>query len=119
MTPAANTNDRASIERVYPLERFREDANRNSVPNAAVLHGITVLSRPDATGAFHLEQAERQSGERDLTGDSIFLPALGGAGDLGADQADYAGFIDRIIEAAGAVRKQGANHGRLAGFHGG
>jgi hypothetical protein len=119
VTPVANINDRASIESVYPLERFRADANRNSIQNAAILHGVTVLSTPDASGAFHLEHAERQSGERDVTGDSIFVAAMGGAGDLESDRADYTAFIDRVVQAAHAVRKQGANDGRLAGFHGG
>ena len=99
MTPAANINDRESIERVYPLDRFRQDANRNAIPNSRVLYGLTVVSRADASGSFHLQQAERQAGERDRSpnGYSAFLAATGCGGDLEADRADYAGFIDRVI----------------------
>ncbi|NNM72018.1 hypothetical protein [Enterovirga aerilata] len=121
MTPIANVNDRASIERIYPLDRFRQDANRNSIPNSRVVYGLTVVSPPDENGAFHLQQAERQSGERDRdpVGYAVFLPATGCSGDLEADKADYAAFIGRVIEAARRVREVEPADDRLSGFHGG
>ena len=121
MTPIANINDRSSIERIYPLDRFREDANRNTIPNSQVLHGLTIVSPPDENGAFHLHQAERQSGERERgSGDySAFLPATGGAGDLESDKADYAAFIERVVAAASQIREVQPADERLRGFHGG
>jgi hypothetical protein len=119
VTPVANIDDRDSIERAYTLERFRQDANRNSIQNSAVLHGLTLVSPPDANGAFHLQHAERQTGERDLTGYAIFLPATGCAGDRLADEAEYNTFIDRVIEAARRVREVQPADERLRGFHGG
>jgi predicted TIM-barrel fold metal-dependent hydrolase len=119
MTPVANIDDRSSIERAYTLEQFRQDANRNSIQNSVVLHGLTLVSPPDESGAFHLQHAERQAGERDLTGYAIFLPATGCGGDLDADRAEYATFIDRVIEAARKVREVQPADERLRGFHGG
>ena len=121
MTPVANINDRSSIERIYPLDRFRQDANRNSIPNSRVLHGLTIVSPADESGAFHLQHAERQSGERghESGGYSAFLAANGCAGDLESDKADYAAFIERVVAAAGQVREVEPADERLRGFHGG
>jgi hypothetical protein len=119
VSPVANINDRSSVERVYPFERFRQDANRNSLPNTLVLHGLTIVSPPGPDGGFHLHPAERQSGERDTSRDVVFLPATGCSGDLAADQADYAAFITRAIEAAPSVKPVRPADERLAGFHGG
>lgn len=121
MSSVANINDRSTIERVYPFARYRQDANRNTIPNAQILHGVTVASPPDESGAFHLHEAERQSGELEAIagGYAFFLPPMGGAGDLEADKADYAGFIDRIVETARQVRKVQPADERLHGFHGG
>ena len=119
MTPTANIGDRASIESAYPLDRFRQDANRNSIPNSAILHGLTIVSPPDESGTFHLQHAERQAGERDLSGYAIFLPPTGCVGDPEADRAEYETFIDRVIEAAPHVRAVQPADGRLRGFHGG
>ncbi len=121
MTPTANVNDPSSIEQVYPLDRFRQDANRNSIPNGSILYGLTVLSPPDESGAFHLQQAERQSGERDrpVGGYAKFLPATGCAGDLEADKADYASFLARVTETARQLREVQPADGRLHGFRGG
>jgi hypothetical protein len=121
MSSVANINDRSTIERVYPFDRYRQDANRNTIPNAQILHGVTVASPPDESGAFHLHEAERQSGELEAVagGYAFFLPPMGGAGDLEADKADYAGFIDRIVETARQVRKVQPADERLHGFHGG
>jgi hypothetical protein len=119
VTPLANINDPASIERIYPFERFRQDANRNSLPNTLVLHGLTVVSPPGPDGSFHLQHAERQSGERDRSQDAVFLPATGGSGDLESEKANYAAFILRVIAAAPAVQAVQPADERLTGFHGG
>jgi hypothetical protein len=122
MSAVANINDPSSIERIYPLDRFRQDANRNSIPNSQVVHGLTVVSPADASGAFGLTEAERHTGERAAPsgGYSAFLPAMGpGGGDIEADKAAYAGFIERVIEAARQVREVEPADERLHGFHGG
>lgn len=119
MTPVASVNDPGSLERIYPFEQFRRDANRNALPNSLVLHGITVVSPPGPDGSFHLQLAERQSGERDRSHDAVFLPATGCSGDLQADKAGYAAFIARVIEAARTVQPVQPADERLTGFHGG
>ena len=119
MTPIANINDQASLERIYPLDRYRQDANRNSLPNTLVLHGLTIVSPPGPDGEFGVRPAERQSGERDRTNDAVFLPATGCSGDAEADKADYAAFLMRVIAAARTVQPVQPADERLTGFHGG
>ena len=116
----ANVNDRGSIEAAYSSEAYRNDAARNSVGNASVLHGLTILSQPDAAGEFEMVTAKRQSGEGDPEGDTVFVPPFleseGGAGDAG-----YAAYVDRVLELARSVEFKSplGRDPRLAGFHGG
>src|SRR4051812_44743482 len=100
----ANINDRGSIECVYPADNFAGDAADNEKqPGNQVLHGVRILSAPDAQGAFELERASRQVGE---FGGALFLaPFRRDTGREFARQAPdpaagYDGFIDEIIAAA-------------------
>jgi len=136
-----NINERASIEEVYPYERFEQDAGRNSIGNASVLHGLKIMSQPDADGTFELTTAKHQVGERNPEGDTVFLPPYlmrdsapdGGnayagqqeSGDVLAEaarnRADYASYIDRVLAQARVAHFKApiGNDPRLAGFHGG
>ncbi len=138
---AANVNDRDSIARIYPREAYEEDAGLNALAKSAVLHGVRILSEPDETGAFRLARAQRQVAERDPEGDTVFLapyladeldalrrdPVYGGPEEKDglsviAPRGDYEAFLDRIAEAARAVRFKGPigkEEDRLRGFHGG
>ncbi|WP_375460512.1 hypothetical protein [uncultured Enterovirga sp.] len=119
----ANLNDRASLEQLYPRDKFRQDAGQNSVGKASVLHGLRIMSQPDETGSFELVVAKRQVGERDPEGDTVFLPAFlkSESGGTEEQQADYGNYLDRVLEAARAVDFKSAigDDARLAGFHGG
>lgn len=124
-----NLTDRSRIEAVYPLSAFRHDAGVNAIGNTPVLHGLRILSGPDDAGSFDLVRADQHTGERDPEGDSVFVvPLLNGdlsvqpTGAPGASQdAEYARFIDRVIEVARAAsfKSPVGRDGRLQGFHGG
>ena len=140
----ANTNDRASIERIYPLDAFKRDAGRNSVATASVLHGLRIMSQPDESGRFDLVPAQQQTGEGDPEGDTAFLSpflasdatalkegsnAYAGPEDAGdalsrtreGKDRDYAAFVDRLIAAARSVdfKTPDGRDERLAGLRGG
>jgi hypothetical protein len=100
----ANVNDRGSIERVYPPDAFAVDAADNDKqPGNQVLHGVRIVSAPDAHGAFELERADRQVGE---IGGALFLApfrrSMGHdfAGRAPDPASGYEAFIDEIIAAA-------------------
>ena len=98
----ANINDRASIERVYPADAFAVDAADNDrQPGNQLLHGVRLLSAPDAHGAFELERAARQVGE---VGGALFLAPFRRSLAPGARVSDptsgYDAFIDEIAAAA-------------------
>lgn len=124
-------DDRAGLEALYPPDAFRRDALRNAVPNAAVLHGLRILSELDERGAVEVAEATQHTCERGSP-DPLFVPAflLGGdspaeapsAGNLVAsDDPAYRAFVDRVLEAArrGLPASSGGRDERLAGFHGG
>lgn len=136
-----NLHDRAGIESVYPLDTFLSDAGRNGVGHASVLHGLKILSQPDADGSFELIAAHQQVGERNPEGDAIFLPPFlpGPVGATGSDtdsgreaggelppdpgrrEAEYASYIDFVLARARAAEFKPpiGPDPRLAGFHGG
>lgn len=100
----ANINDRGSIERVYPADAFAVDAADNDKqPGNQLLHGVRIVSAPDAQGAFELERASRQVGE---AGGALFLAPFRRS--MGHDfasrapdpAAGYDAFIEEIIAAA-------------------
>ncbi len=136
----ANVNDRASVEAVYSQAAFDEDAARNALADAPVVHGLRIDSEPDAQGWFSLARARHHVGE--LTGfkEAIFLhpenphlaaPLLGSDPDGTAEspaampdkrRQEYAAFIDRVLDTARTADFQapiGRDEPRLKGFHGG
>ncbi len=136
----ANVNDRASIEAVYPLAAFEEDAARNALADAPVVHGVRIDSAPDAQGWFALARARHHVGELTNFADAIFLhpespqlaaPLLGSDPDGTAQmpaampelrRQEYEAFINRVIEAARTAdfaEPIGRDEPRLKGFHGG
>ncbi len=140
---SANVNDRASIERLYPRKAFEEDAARNALPKADVLHGVRIASEVAEGGEFTLQRTSRQVGENDPLSDTLFLapfpteaqgvlrqtPAYGGAeetpdalAEAGTKRPDYDAFVERIVETARRAAFKdpiGRHEPRLRGFHGG
>src|SRR5690242_12914153 len=129
----ANVNDRASVEAAYPEATFARDSGENSRATAGVTRGVRILRAPDAEGRFAIEPARRHVGED--TGDAErpflapFLETAAARGDAAAygtmpatplppKDAEYAAFIDRLIEAARHMKPQptpGRGDERLAG----
>jgi hypothetical protein len=137
----ANINDRQSVSALYPQTAFEEDAARNEVGDAQIVHGLRIETSADEQGWFQLARVRHHVGE--LTGfkEAIFLapnrPQLS-AVLLGADpegaaapgpqanaatrQEEYEAFIDRVLEAARHADFPdpiGRGEERLRGFHGG
>lgn len=139
----ANTNDPATIERIYPREAFDQDVGRNSQAKAVAHHGVRIASQPDPQGSFTLMRASRHVGEEAQEIGSIFLAptrsydapfepgasAYGGseergdgiAAELDSAAKAYREFVQRILEAARSAHfeKLDPNDARLKGFHGG
>ena len=131
-------DDRASLERLYPLDAFEHDGAQNSLANAAVRHGLRIMSGPDSAGHVAVTRARQQVAERDPEGDTIFLApqaATEGAGDgsrgvapgqaetapSGPDPHAYRAFIDGVIATARSAKFKTplGRDERLRGFHGG
>lgn len=139
----ANINDRASLEHLYPRERFEQDAARNIAADTSVVHGLLVTSAPDETGAFSAAGLSRHVGEGDPEGDSLFfIPHLHEASEglatapYGGERAkaanvdaridrrgvDYSRFLDRVLKAVRSAEFKtpiGRGDQRLKGFRGG
>lgn len=134
----ANINDRTTIEKIYGSDAWEHDAARNAQGNASVIHGVTILSAPDADGGFDLAPASRGVAENDPESDDIFLPAFepdAAAAEAGStyagsvepvaeahDGRDYARFVDNILEAARSAHFKpdiGKGDDRIKGFRGG
>jgi hypothetical protein len=117
---AANINDRASIERIYPRAVFEREAQANTRAKASVLYGVRIHSMPDESGAFQLIRASHHVGEDERQSGSVFLcpfaqetpfvergndyGAVTQRRDAGVVRGDYDGFVDKIIETARSVR---------------
>lgn len=137
---SATIDDRTSLERIYPREAFEQDSRENARADAAVVHGVRILSEPDAAGVFAVARARQHAGERDPEGDTVFLaPSLTDQPDALAASAAYGGgeeggpgpasrhdaygeFLATIFQAARTAefkRPIGKGEERLRGFHGG
>lgn len=146
---SASIHDRSSVERLYPRDAFEADAGSNALAKTAVLHGLRILSGPDANGEFRLARASQHVGEVHVgeaqgRGNGLFLAPNLGANfaalmqsetDYGGQEekgdavrsvdvraGEYQAFIDRVVAAAqGADFEEPIGRGeeRLKGFHGG
>ena len=99
----ANIHDRASIALLYPPDAFAADAAANDRHRVDVLHGVRILSAPDAAGNFALERAKQHTGE---VPQAIFLAPFhrATASEHAAADPDphhgYEAFLDDIVRAA-------------------
>ena len=69
----ANVHDRLTIERLYPRDAFDRDSRMNADVKTEILHGVRVMSAPDANGDFSLARASRHVAEQNPEGDVIFV----------------------------------------------
>ncbi|MFZ3237324.1 MAG: hypothetical protein WA184_18400 [Stellaceae bacterium] len=101
--PNVNIADRAALERAYPPEAFAEDTARNADPTTGRLHGVRILSAPDAAGELAFERGSREVGE---AASAAFVAAYrrDPVATPGAASSDpdggYRGFLEEIIDAA-------------------
>jgi hypothetical protein len=138
---SVNINQRETLESYYPLDSFVHDANQNARGKADVMHGLRILSAPDADGVFKVSKAHHNVAEDASPEDTLFLYSVRDddnnffdkgeadaskaihAKDHPVDPSDlYRDFIDRVIEAARNAKFQpdiGRGEPRLQGFHGG
>jgi hypothetical protein len=136
---SANINDPESLKALYPLSAFEEDAARNAVANAQVVHGLRIESGPDAKGWFRCVRAHRHVGEQANSSGLPFVApsephidaslvgaepgaAPSAAAARGTRQGEYESFIDRVAEVARTASFQepiGQGEERLKGFRGG
>jgi hypothetical protein len=138
---SVNINQRETLETYYPLDSFVHDANQNARGKAMVMHGLRILSAPDADGAFKVTKAQHNVSEDDAEHDALFLYSVRDDDNNWFDKAEpdaskavhakdnpvdvselYRGFIDRVIDAARNNHFQkdiGRGEPRLKGFHGG
>jgi hypothetical protein len=109
--PKANINRRGTLEAIYSPETFASDAAQNGRVPSTMLHGVRILSAPDAAGDFELERATQQVGEAVSAGFLTPHRREDRTVDAGRDsptpaavdpnpQAGYAAFLDDIIAAA-------------------
>ena len=126
--PQANINERASVESIYSQDDFQRDAARNGVGDASILHGLTIASEPDGSGAFALKVSRKHAGERDPEGDAVFVPAFSKRGpepqtsEAPSRDEEYGAFIDGVLALARSADFKpavGRGDDRLKGFHGG
>src|SRR3954467_14386180 len=139
----ANVHDRLTIERLYPRDAFDRDSRKNAHVKTEILHGVRVMSTPDANGDFILARTSRHVAEQNPEGDVVFVsphryqgddalmqgPDYGGPEEKGAAarasqdaNAAYDMFISRVIEAAKSADFKSAigfHESRLEAFHGG
>lgn len=98
----ANINDRKSIEQIYGSDAWERDASRNAQGDASVVHGVTILSAPDADGMFDLNPTSRHVGENDPESDDVFLPAFQRDAAAAQSGSTYGGSVEPVSEAHGA-----------------
>jgi hypothetical protein len=138
---SVNINQRETIESYYPLDSFVHDANQNGRGKSAVMHGLRILSAPDADGVFKITKAQHNVAEDAANHNALFLYSVRDddnnwfdKGEADASKAVhvkkhpveisdlYRDFIDHVIETARNVKflpDIGRGEPRLEGFHGG
>ncbi|QQP93717.1 hypothetical protein IGS68_32410 (plasmid) [Skermanella sp. TT6] len=138
---SVNIDRRETIESYYPLDSFIHDAGLNARAKAMVMHGLRILSSPDAAGDFKLTKAQHNVAEDAHDQDAVFVYSVRDDDNAWFDKAEpdaakavhakdnptnveglYRDFIDRVIQAARDAHFQpaiGRGEKRLEGFHGG
>jgi hypothetical protein len=118
MVPNANLNERTSVERLYPLSAFDQDAGENSSATSPQRRGVRIESVPDAAGAFRMVRSSQALTGPDTPGTAFVCPYMGRAyglfmikgggrgaveerGDIFADHLDeYTAFLDTLVQTA-------------------
>jgi hypothetical protein len=138
---SVNINLRETLESYYPQDSFVHDANHNAMAKTPVMHGLRILSVPDAEGTFKVAKAQHGIAEESVSQDALVLYPLRDDDNFWFDKSEpdaakavhvkehpvdvsnlYRDFIDRVFEAARNAHFQtaiGRNEPRLQGFHGG
>src|SRR3954468_2214292 len=138
---SVNINQRETLESYYPQDSFIHDANHNAMARTSVMHGLCILSAPDAEGAFKITKGQHSVAGESVNQDVLVLFPARADDNFWFDKAEpdaakavhvkehpvdvsnlYRDFIDRVIEAARSAHFQGSigrNEPRLHGFHGG
>jgi hypothetical protein len=138
---SVNINQRETLESYYPQDSFVHDANHNALARTPVIHGLSILSVPNAEGTFKITKAQHSIAEEGANQDVLVLYPLREDDNFWFDKSEpdaakavhvkehpvdvpnlYRDFIDRVLEAARNAHFQtpiGRNEPRLYGFHGG
>jgi len=138
---SVNINQRETLESYYPQDSFVHDANQNAMAKAHVMHGLRILSVPDAEGVFKVTKAQHNVVSDDISQDALLLYSVRDDDNYWFDKSEadatkaihvkehpidvlklYRDFIDRVIETARNAHFQtaiGRDEPRLHGFHGG
>jgi hypothetical protein len=126
--PTANIQYPDSLERVYPPDDFAIDAAQNGQVTSQVIHGVRILSAPNASGYFDFERASQLAAEAKS---STFLAPYRRAAKLTDAERDsttlpdprdgYEEFLAEIIAAAQQFgftpeKTPGRNEPRLQGL---
>jgi hypothetical protein len=126
--PTANIQYPDSLERVYPPDAFAIDAAQNGQVTSQVIHGVPILSAPNASGCFDFERASQLAAEAKS---STFLAPYRRAAKLTDAERDsttppdprdgYEEFLAEIIAAAQQFgftpeKTPGCNEPRLQGL---
>jgi hypothetical protein len=136
-----NINKRETLEAYYPQDSFLHDANHNAMARTPVMHGLCILSAPDAEGTFKITKAHHSVAEEGVDHDVVMLYPRRDDDNHWFDKSEpdatkavhikdhpidlshlYGDFIDRVIEAARNAHfptSIGRGEPRLQGFHGG
>jgi hypothetical protein len=138
---SVNINYRETLESYYPQDSFVHDANHNAIAKTPVMHGLCILSVPDAEGVFKVTKAQHSVAGESVNQDVLVLYPVRDDDNYRFDRSEpdaakavqvkehpvevpnlYRDFIDRVIEAARNAHFQtaiGRGEPRLHGFHGG
>jgi|SRR5690349_7629991 len=138
---SVNINQRETLESYYTRDSFVHDANHNGMAKMPVMHGLCILSAPDAEGTFKVTKAQHSVAGQSVNQDVLVLYPVRDDDSHWFDKSEpdaakaihvkehpvdvsnlYRNFIDRVIEAARNAHFQtaiGRGEPRLHGFHGG
>ena len=70
---SVNINQRETLESYHPQDSFVHDANHNAMAKTPVMHGLCILSVPNAEGAFKVTKAQHSVAEESVGHDALVL----------------------------------------------